>query len=188
MTTTLPTGLGRSMATPTPTGISYRCSVARGDCPGAGLCPTLTCESSEDKDLDRQGSSTLLSPQLGLERMAFQARGGGAAHAVLETKNRTERPEWMRGSRMVIPPQGQAKVLELLHETHPGASRMKILARSYVWWPSMNETIEERVKKSCTQKHQPRLHCTLGNDQNAPGPSYTRTTLDHSWERCFSSS
>ncbi len=51
------------------------------------------------------------------------------------------------GSRVVIPPQGQAKVLELLHESQPGASRMKSFARSYVWWPSMDETIKE----SCTQ-------------------------------------
>ena len=50
----------------------------------------------------------------------------------------------------MISPQGCAEVMEILHETHPGASRLKILARSYVWWPCMDETLEERVK-SCTQ-------------------------------------
>ena len=40
--------------------------------------------------------------------------------------------------------------MEILHETHPRASRLKSLARSYVWWPCMDETLEERVKR-CTQ-------------------------------------
>ena len=50
----------------------------------------------------------------------------------------------------MISPQGRAEVMEILHETHPRASRLKSLARSYVWWPCMDETLEERVK-SCTQ-------------------------------------
>ena len=36
------------------------------------------------------------------------------------------------GSRVVIPPQGRAIVLEQLHDTHPGTIRMKSLGRSYV--------------------------------------------------------
>ena len=34
------------------------------------------------------------------------------------------------GNRVVIPPPGRAKVIEELHEGHPGATRMKALARS----------------------------------------------------------
>ncbi len=40
---------------------------------------------------------------------------------------------WVRlwGRRVVVPPQGGAKVLELVHEGHPRASRMKDLARCH---------------------------------------------------------
>ena len=54
------------------------------------------------------------------------------------------------GSRVVIPPQAQQKVLELLHETHIGISRMKSLARQFVWWPSMDSEIEQYVRNCAT--------------------------------------
>ena len=44
----------------------------------------------------------------------------------------------LSGCRFVVPPQVQAAVLEELHETHPGASRMKALAYSYIWWSKMD--------------------------------------------------
>lgn len=37
------------------------------------------------------------------------------------------------GSRVIVPPQGRDRVLRKLHETHPGASKMKSLARGYLW-------------------------------------------------------
>ena len=70
----------------------------------------------------------------------------------------------MWGSRVVIPPRGREKLLDELHFGHPGASRMKGLARSYVWWPKCDADIEGMVQKctACQQQRQmpaaPPLH------------------------------
>ena len=50
------------------------------------------------------------------------------------------------GSRVVVPVPGRHIIIEQLHETHPGVSRMKGLARSYVWWPGLDKAIEDRVR------------------------------------------
>ena len=50
------------------------------------------------------------------------------------------------GSRAVIPAILKNQVLKMLHEGHPGATRMKMLARRYVYWQGIDRDIEDRVR------------------------------------------
>lgn len=52
------------------------------------------------------------------------------------------------GERLFIPKNLRLAILELLHENHSGMVLMKKLARSYVWWPSIDKSIEDYVR-SC---------------------------------------
>ncbi len=44
----------------------------------------------------------------------------------------------------------EGRVLEQLHDSHPGVSRMKALARGVVWWPGVDNDVEATVK-GCLQ-------------------------------------
>ena len=54
----------------------------------------------------------------------------------------------MWGNHVIVPQAGRMRVIEQLHDGHPGISRMKSLARSFVWWSRMDEDIADRVKSS----------------------------------------
>ena len=58
------------------------------------------------------------------------------------------------GMRVVVPPKWRKTVLNELHQGHQGIVRMKQLARSHVWWPNIDQELEDTVKDcaSC-QEH-----------------------------------
>ena len=56
----------------------------------------------------------------------------------------------LRGSRVIVPPQGRKQILSEYHEGHPGICRMKAVARMY------NQI--ERVVKSCEECQKVKLH------------------------------
>lgn len=53
----------------------------------------------------------------------------------------------MRGHRVVVPTALRKDVLELLHEGHPGIVRSKLLARSYVWWPTIDDELVSKISE-----------------------------------------
>ena len=52
----------------------------------------------------------------------------------------------MSDERIVIPEVLRAKVLRELHAGHPGVTRMKRLARSFVYWPRIDAEIEKAAR------------------------------------------
>ncbi|KAG7301746.1 hypothetical protein JYU34_014734 [Plutella xylostella] len=85
----------------------------------------------------------------------------------------------MWGHRVVIPESCQAKVLSELHEPHMGIVKTKCIARSYVWWPGVDEAVEAacRACAACAAASDaPRAH------QPCPWPwcprPWTRLHLD----------
>lgn len=84
------------------------------------------------------------------------------------------------GSRVVVPPQGRQKVLTELHEAHPGESRMKALARSYVWWPGIDQDIVKEVKRCETcQLHQRAPAEAPLHPWEWPGLPWSRIHIDY---------
>jgi len=73
------------------------------------------------------------------------------------------------GSRVILPRKLREAFLEFLHGNHPGVVAMKVMARSYVWWPKLAEDIEATVG-ACEK-------CQL--QRNLP-PQGTSAHLEHS--------
>ncbi|XP_026569112.1 uncharacterized protein K02A2.6-like, partial [Pseudonaja textilis] len=59
------------------------------------------------------------------------------------------------GDQVVVPTKLQKRVLQMLHDGHPGIVRTKALARSYAWWPGMDKQIETWVASCnrCQENH-----------------------------------
>ncbi|UYV67552.1 hypothetical protein LAZ67_5001177 [Cordylochernes scorpioides] len=51
-------------------------------------------------------------------------------------------------NRMVVPKSLHERVLQILHESHAGTNKMKMMARSSIWWPGMDSSIEI-ITKNC---------------------------------------
>ena len=70
---------------------------------------------------------------------------------------------------------GREFIVNELHETHPGISRMKALARSYVRWPNMDNKLENKVKH-CGQ-------CQVNRKAPPVAPLHPWEWPQEPWER-----
>ena len=52
-----------------------------------------------------------------------------------------------KGHRIVIPNLMQQEILENLHQSHMGISKIKARAKETIYWPNINQHIEMLIKK-----------------------------------------
>ena len=91
----------------------------------------------------------------------------------------------LQGSRVPVSPAGRQAILELLHKSRPGVSRMRSLARSYLCWLNINKDIDSIIAKNLVMLLQLSLH--LGSGFKAHGLVYISITLVQ-WKgirRCY---
>ena len=86
----------------------------------------------------------------------------------------------LRGMRVVVPPLQRPELLADLHQGHPAICQMKSLARSFVWWPGIDEEIEE-VVKTCEMCQQTRTEapCAPLHAWEWPHRPWDRIHLDY---------
>ena len=79
------------------------------------------------------------------------------------------------GSRVIIPPKSRQRIVQELHESHPGISRIKSLARGYVWWPGLDQQLEEQVRNCAT--------CQQARNKPATAPLHHWEWPERPWVR-----
>ncbi|XP_052327850.1 uncharacterized protein K02A2.6-like [Oncorhynchus keta] len=79
------------------------------------------------------------------------------------------------GSRVVVPHKFQRRLLSDLHEGHPGITRMKALARSCLWWPGLDQDIQQHVGH-CSP-------CEAVRNKPAAAPLHPWSWAATPWER-----
>ena len=84
------------------------------------------------------------------------------------------------GSRVVVPNKGQPKVLDQLHQGHPGMARMKSLAQSIVWWPGIDTDITSMIQgcRQCQEKQKSPPKSPL-QPWSWPEQPWSRLHVDH---------
>ena len=84
------------------------------------------------------------------------------------------------GTRVVVPTAGRKRLLDDLHETHQGASRMKARVQMVVWWPGLDMSIEEMMSNclSC-QSSRPLPPAAPLHPWSIPQTPWSRLHMDY---------
>ena len=91
----------------------------------------------------------------------------------------------LRASRVVVPSPDREQVLQELHETHSGVSKMKSLARAYIWWPEMDSQIEQLVKsRPVCQESRPSPPVAPLHPWEWPSQPWSRIHIDYFGPLC----
>lgn len=83
------------------------------------------------------------------------------------------------GCRVIIPTALRSKVLQRLHEGHPGICHMKALGHSCVWWPKLDNEIKLWVEQcdKC-QNSRPAPPSAVPREWEQPAGPWSRLHLD----------
>ena len=85
----------------------------------------------------------------------------------------------MFSERIVIPEALRTTILKQFHSGHPGTNRMKTIARGYVYWPNLDNEIEQTVR-NCSKCQEAAKMPTRQNPEPWPVPEepWQRLHLD----------
>jgi len=79
------------------------------------------------------------------------------------------------GCRVVVPARLQKRVLDELHQGHPGVVKMKMLARGHVWWPGLDKALEQQARECGA--------CQANKNSPARAPLHSWAWPSALWER-----
>ena len=84
------------------------------------------------------------------------------------------------GNRVVIPTSLKQGVLQILHQGHTSMQRMKQLARSAVYWPKMDQDINDTCRQctACAQ-HKKKPEKPASHPWMMPEKLWSRIHVDH---------
>ena len=86
----------------------------------------------------------------------------------------------MWGSRVIIPTPWIEAILSELHECQPGIVRMKAVARSFAWWPGINDEILAKVRAcEVCQQQRNAPHTAQLHPWEWPGQPWHRIHVDY---------
>ena len=89
----------------------------------------------------------------------------------------------------MVPPKKREQIMAELHDTHPGITLMKAVARGLVRWPGLDTGLEQMVKSCESYQESRNAHlkqfCIPGSTQSPRGQGYMWIMLGHFLVGCI---